>query len=46
MAGRSAKIPSVLYYGKDGSIRAAGAETERDGIEIKAEEEGWVKAEW
>ncbi|KXN86015.1 Heat shock 70 kDa protein 12B [Leucoagaricus sp. SymC.cos] len=45
-ADGNAKIPSILYYGKDGGVRAAGAETERDGMDIIAEEENWVKAEW
>lgn len=35
-----------MYYSKDGRVRAAGAETERDGIDIIAEEEEWVMAEW
>jgi hypothetical protein len=35
-----------MYYGSDGLVHAAGAETERDGIDIIAEEEGWAKAEW
>ncbi|KAF9444527.1 hypothetical protein P691DRAFT_736327 [Macrolepiota fuliginosa MF-IS2] len=46
MAGGNAKIPSVMYYSKDGHVRAAGAETERDGIDIIAEERNWVKTEW
>ncbi len=46
MAGGNAKIPTVLYYSRDGHVRAAGAETERDGIDIIAEEEDWVKTEW
>ncbi|KAF9444306.1 hypothetical protein P691DRAFT_712054 [Macrolepiota fuliginosa MF-IS2] len=46
MAGGNAKIPSVMYYGKDGRVRAAGAEAERDGVEIIAEEEEWIKVEW
>lgn len=35
-----------MYYSKDGQVRAAGAETERDGMDIVAEEEDWVKTEW
>lgn len=46
IAGGNAKIPSVMYYSKDGRVRAAGAETERDGMDIVAEEEDWVKTEW
>ncbi|KAF9444529.1 hypothetical protein P691DRAFT_736332 [Macrolepiota fuliginosa MF-IS2] len=46
MAGGNAKIPSVMYYGKDGRVRAVGAEAERDGVDIIAEEEEWIKVEW
>jgi hypothetical protein len=35
-----------LYYDKNGTVRAAGADAERDGIDDIAEEEGWVKTEW
>ncbi len=35
-----------MYYNKDGQVRAAGAETERDGMDIIAEEEDLVKTEW
>ncbi|KAF5354370.1 hypothetical protein D9758_010770 [Tetrapyrgos nigripes] len=44
--GGDAKIPSVLYYGQDGSVKAAGAEATREGILETAEEEGWVLAKW
>jgi len=46
LAGGNAKIPSVLYYDKCGKVRAAGADTERDGMDIIAEDEKWDKAEW
>ncbi|KAJ3568178.1 hypothetical protein NP233_g5879 [Leucocoprinus birnbaumii] len=46
MSGGNAKIPSVLYYDKTGKVCAAGAEAERDGIDILAEEGNWFKAEW
>ncbi|KAF5355161.1 hypothetical protein D9756_005596 [Leucocoprinus leucothites] len=45
-AGGDAKIPSIMYYDQNGRMRAAGAEAEREGIEIMAEEEGWVKTKW
>ncbi|TFK18829.1 hypothetical protein FA15DRAFT_241935 [Coprinopsis marcescibilis] len=42
----ASKIPTVMYYDQRGIVRAAGAETLRDGIEEMAEDEGWDKAEW
>jgi len=30
----------------NGKVRAAGADTERDGIDIIAEDEKWYKTEW
>lgn len=35
-----------MYYDKGGNVRAAGAETERDGMDIIAQEEGWDKTKW
>ncbi|KXN92817.1 hypothetical protein AN958_05794 [Leucoagaricus sp. SymC.cos] len=43
---RNAKIPSILYYDKNGRVCVAGAETEEEGMDIMADEEGWVKAKW
>ncbi|KAF8814878.1 hypothetical protein BYT27DRAFT_7081226 [Phlegmacium glaucopus] len=42
----SSKIPTVLYYDKDGAVRAVGAETLTEGIYEMAEEGGWFKVEW
>lgn len=42
----SSKIPTVLYYDKDGAVRAVGAETLTEGIFEMAEEAGWIKVEW
>ncbi|KAF5321316.1 hypothetical protein D9619_002044 [Psilocybe cf. subviscida] len=42
----SCKIPSVIYYGEDGKVRAIGAETLAEGVYERAEEEGWTKTEW
>ena len=36
----SSKIPTVLYYDKDGTVRAVDAETLTDGIYEMAEEGG------
>ncbi|KAF5354126.1 hypothetical protein D9756_006963 [Leucocoprinus leucothites] len=45
-AGGDAKVPTVIYYAEDGTTRAIGAETEREGLDALAEESSWVKAEW
>jgi hypothetical protein len=42
----SSKIPSVIYYDKDGAVHAIGAETSCDGMYDKAQEEGWTNVEW
>ncbi|KAK7472172.1 hypothetical protein VKT23_000294 [Stygiomarasmius scandens] len=44
--GGDAKIPSIIYYGQDGSVEAVGAEAVRDGILESVEDEGWVRCEW
>ncbi|KIM35040.1 hypothetical protein M413DRAFT_20825 [Hebeloma cylindrosporum] len=44
--GTVCKIPTVVYYDNSGKVCAAGAEALRDGINLEAEENGWVKAEW
>ncbi|KAJ7641482.1 hypothetical protein FB45DRAFT_900316 [Roridomyces roridus] len=45
-ATADAKVPSVLYYDKDGKPRAFGAETDDEDVIIQAEENEWSKAEW
>ncbi|KAF6748622.1 hypothetical protein DFP72DRAFT_971152 [Ephemerocybe angulata] len=45
-AGGDSKIPTVIYYDKDGQPVAIGAETLKEGIEVDAEEEGWEVARW
>ena len=40
------KIPSILWYNPDGTVRAAGAEAHDPAIEAIAEEEGLVFVEW
>lgn len=42
----SYKIPTVMYYDKEGKMVSAGAETLAGEVEEKAEEEGWMKVEW
>ncbi|KAF4620562.1 hypothetical protein D9613_001104 [Agrocybe pediades] len=44
--GGDSKIPTIIYYDRQGAVRAVGAEAMRDGIEEQAEDEEWVKAEW
>lgn len=43
--GGDAKVPTVIYYGPDSSPRAIGADTEREGLDVIAED-SWIKAEW
>ncbi|CAA7260294.1 unnamed protein product [Cyclocybe aegerita] len=44
--GADSKIPSVIYYDRQGKVKAVGAEAIREGVEELAEDEGWIKAEW
>lgn len=44
MAGDT-KIPSVMYYSKEGEVVAAGAEAETSETLVKAEDEGWTRVE-
>ncbi|XP_006460481.1 hypothetical protein AGABI2DRAFT_192178 [Agaricus bisporus var. bisporus H97] len=46
MAGGTAKLPSIIYYDKNGKVRAVGAEAEGDNVEVTADEENWHKVEW
>lgn len=40
-----AKVPSILYYDRDGDVRAAGAEVLSEGVIESALTSGWTKAE-
>ncbi|KAF8805124.1 hypothetical protein BYT27DRAFT_7339733 [Phlegmacium glaucopus] len=40
------KIPTLIYYDRNGKVRAVGAEAMKEGIYEVAEDENWVKAEW
>ncbi|KAF8901894.1 hypothetical protein CPB84DRAFT_909984 [Gymnopilus junonius] len=44
--GGDSKIPTIIYYDKEGNVRAVGAEAMREGIEDEAEDGEWTKAEW
>lgn len=40
------KIPTIIYYDRQGKVKAVGAEALRDSIRETAKDEGWDKAEW
>ena len=42
----ASKIPTIIYYNRDGKVMAVGADTMREGIYETAEDEQWVKVEW
>jgi len=42
----ASKIPTIIYYDKNGHVKAVGAEATKDGIYETAMDHGWVKAEW
>jgi len=42
----ASKIPTIIYYDKNGQVKAVGAEATKDGIYENAMDQGWVKAEW
>ncbi|CAA7260321.1 unnamed protein product [Cyclocybe aegerita] len=42
----SSKIPTIIYYDKNGKVRAVGAEAVTESMLVAAEEECWFKAEW
>ena len=44
--GGDNKIPSILYYDRQGAVRAVGAEALQQHIIDQAEEESWVRLEW
>ncbi|KAI0656113.1 hypothetical protein C8Q70DRAFT_391425 [Cubamyces menziesii] len=45
MAGDS-KIPSILYYRRDGTMHSAGAEAAQPGMELEAEDEDLQLVSW
>ncbi|EKM53451.1 uncharacterized protein PHACADRAFT_148058 [Phanerochaete carnosa HHB-10118-sp] len=42
----AAKVPSILYYSKDGTVFAAGAEAASPSMRLEAEDRDLVKVEW
>ena len=44
--GGDAKIPSVLYYDRNGLVRAVGAEALLESNIELAKDQQWVRAEW
>ena len=45
-SGGDAKIPTVIYYDRDGTVRATGAEVLLESNIDMAIEQQWVKVEW
>ncbi|OJT02592.1 Heat shock 70 kDa protein 12B [Trametes pubescens] len=45
-AAGDSKIPSILYYRRDGTVHSIGAEAAHPGIELEAEDEDLVFVEW
>ena len=41
-----AKIPSLLYYDRNGGVKAVGAEADAQMTTQVPDEEGWTLAEW
>lgn len=46
VARADTKVPSILFYDKSGTVRAAGAKVLSSDIIQTAQTEGWTKAEW
>ncbi|KIK16839.1 hypothetical protein PISMIDRAFT_15540 [Pisolithus microcarpus 441] len=44
--GGNSKIPTIIYYDREGNPRSFGGEALQEAIIERAEEEEWVKAEW
>jgi len=42
----ASKIPTIVYYDREGNVKAVGAEATTDGIYESALEGDWCKAEW
>ena len=44
--GGDKKIPSIIYYDQQHTVRAVGAEALQPHITEQAEDESWIKLEW
>jgi len=44
--GGDCKIPSILYYDQEGSVRAVGAEALDEAFLEQAEDENFIRVEW
>jgi len=44
--GGNSKIPTIIYYDKEGAVRAVGAEALQESVIQQAEGEEWDKVEW
>lgn len=45
-AAGNSKIPSIMYYNPDGSVRAVGAEAALPGLALDAEDQNLHFVEW
>jgi len=46
LVGGDCKIPTIIYYDRQGKVCAIGAQAVREGINEDAEDGDWTKAEW
>lgn len=44
--GGDSKIPSIIYYDREGNVRAVGAEATQEAFLEQAEEEELIRVEW
>ncbi|KAL4068705.1 hypothetical protein V8B97DRAFT_1918465 [Scleroderma yunnanense] len=44
--GGDNKIPSIVYYDQEGTVRAVGAETQQPHIIEEATKDQWIRLEW
>ena len=42
----ASKIPTVIYYDRNGKVKGVGAEAMKEGMLETAKDENWAKAEW
>ncbi|KAK7056951.1 hypothetical protein VNI00_002669 [Paramarasmius palmivorus] len=45
-SGQDCKIPSIVYYDREGHARAFGAEALQEEVQYEAEANSWMLAEW
>jgi hypothetical protein len=42
----ASKIPTIVFYNRQGEVKAVGAEAISEETLVKAGKQGWLKAEW